>query len=484
MKRISVFFLVLCLFVSVASCAQNTREADSNLTGSVETTAANAETDSLEARRGVSDNLGEKDLEGGMFRMIYQTRYRQFQYAEELNGDILNDTVFNRNSEVESRFNVVIVHKEGAENDLASHMVNSVLAGSDEYDLYLGHALYTGSYIGKGVFADWYNTDIDFLKPWFPPYAVKNLTLNNRMYLTVSDICLSVASNTYCMFFNKMIADSYNLPNIYEIVREGGWTLDKMNTLITGLYSDINGDGTADEEDFYGFVSEKTNSLPAYLFSCDIRTVDIDDEGSTEILYGNEKSVNMIEKLRILLFDNDGSYPENVTSSTLELMFSSGRAVFIGNVLGVSAASFREICDFDYGIIPYPKYDEAQENYYTIPGGSFSVLALPMTAMNYSLIETCVTALSAESWKNVLSAYYDVVLKYKGARDEESIEMLDRILDGRNISFEFVYDAWTGFIYKTGTIVGGSQGLASFVAKNSNAVLKHFDLVRDVFFDS
>ena len=148
-------------------------------------------------------------------------------------------------------------------------------------------------------------------------------------------------------------------------------------------------------------------------------------------------------------------------------MFSSGKAVFTGDTLGVSAAAFRETCDFDYGIIPYPKYDEAQKNYYTVPGGSFSILALPLTVTDYDIVETCVTALSAESWKNVLSAYYDVVLKYKGARDEESIEMLDIVLNGRNISFEFVYDAWTGFVYKTGTVVAANQGVASFAETNS-----------------
>lgn len=484
MKPILISFLILCLFISFASCAQNTQKSTDSFTSEIEVSSTAAEeTDSLEARKSLNDDLAEKDFEGELFRMIYQTRYAQYQFAEELNGDILNDAVYNRNSKVESRFNVKIVHSEGAENELASYIVNTVLAGSDEYDLYMGHALYTGSYIGKGVFADWYNTVIDFAKPWFPQYAVENLTLNNRMFLTVSDICLSVASNTYCMFFNKMIADSYNLPDIYALVREGSWTLDKLSVLVTGLYSDINGDGAANEDDFYGLVSEKTNSLPPYLFSCDIQTVNITEDGTVEMLYGNEKSINMIDKLRILLFDNDGSYSKSVDYEPMELMFSSGQAIFIGDTLGVSATSFRETCDFDYGIIPYPKYDEEQKNYYTVPGGSFSVIALPMTVVNYDLINTCVTALSAESWKDVLSAYYDVVLKYKGARDEESIEMLDIILNGRNISFEFVYDAWTGYIYKTGTIVGSNQGLASFTAKNNNAVLTHFEKIRDVFFN-
>lgn len=480
MKRLFLLFLLIfCLFI--VSCAQDVQSTGSQTTGIDENTAA-VETDSLEARKSFSDGLEEKDYEGELFRMIYQTRYAQFQFAEELNGDVLNDAVYNRNSEVESRFNVKIQHNEGAENELAAYIVNTVLAGSDEYDLYLGHALYTGSYIGKGVFANWYDTAIDFTKPWFPQYAVENLTFNNRMFLTVSDICLSVASNTYCMFFNKMTAESYNLPDIYALVREGEWTLDRLNTLAAGLYTDINGDSAANDDDFYGLVSEKTNSLPPYLFSCDIQTVKITDDGEVEMAYGSEKSVNMMDKLRVLLFENDGSYPKSVDYDTMERMFSCGQAIFIGDTLGISATSFRETCDFDYGIIPYPKYDEEQKNYYTVPGGSFSVIALPMTAANYDLIHTCVTALSAESWRDVLSAYYDVVLKYKGARDEESIQMLDIILNGRNISFEFVYDAWTGYIYKTGTIVSGKQGLASFTEKNNKAVLKHFEKVRDVFF--
>lgn len=486
MKRnfIPVIILIFCLAASSVSCARSGPVGTDPGTSAAEAAETAAETDVLEARRSVDDGLEEQDFEGRMFRMIYQTRYAQYQFAEELNGDILNDAVYSRNSDVESRFNIKIIHSEGAEDALASLIVNTVLAGSDEYDLYMGHALYTGTYIGKGVFADWFGTPVDFTKPWFPQYAVKNLTLNNRMLLTVSDICLSAASNTYCMFFNKTLAGSYNLPDIYELVRGGSWTIDRLAALVTGLYSDLNGDGTADDGDFYGLVSEKTNSLPPYLFSCDIQTVSIAEDGTAELLFGGEKSVNMMDKLRALLFDNSGSYPKAIDYAPMELMFSSGQAVFIGDTLGVSATSFRETCDFDYGIIPYPKYDENQKNYYTVPGGSFSALGLPMTAVDYELTGTCVTALSAESWKNVLSAYYDVVLKYKGARDEESIEMLDVVLNGRNISFEFVYDAWKGFIYKTGAIAGSSQGLASYVEKNGSAVLKHFEKVRDAFFDA
>lgn len=43
-------------------------------------------------------------------------------------------------------------------------------------------------------------------------------------------------------------------------------------------------------------------------------------------------------------------------------MFSSGNTLFIGNGMLVDAGNLRDMED-DYGILPHPKFDEAQEQY-------------------------------------------------------------------------------------------------------------------------
>ncbi len=485
-KRIFVLLLAALLCASsLISCAGDPAEETSGTTADAAGEAAEVvaetepETDSLESRMGVDDGLGEHDFEGADYRMIYQERYAQFQYVEEMTGDVLDDAIYTRNMSVEERFNAHIVHNTGAEEQLAMDITNSVLSGNDEYDLYMGHTIYTGKYATQGIFRNVRELDIDFSKPWFPQYGVQNLTLNDKMFLMASDICLSLASNTYCYYFNKDMITNYSLEDPYAVVKEGRWTIDYMLDNVASIYQDIDGDGEYGMTDVYGVYGEKTNSTVAYIYSFDLNMIDISDTGEVTITYGSdERSVNGVEKLKTLLYGSAGSYPGESAGD----MFVNQNVIFITGTLNDSLSTYRDNCDFDYGIIPYPKYEEAQDTYYTVAGGSISSSAIPVTVQREDVASVMFTALSAETWKSVIPQYYDVVLKYKGARDQASIEMIDTILNGRNLGYEFFYDAFTGFFYKTATILSGDIGLATYVQQQSKPIAKHYETVSELFF--
>lgn len=484
-KRWLMLVLAIGMLASCGAKDDGGRGADTtaDTTPAVDTAAdteTEAETDALEARKLVDDGLGDKDFGGKEYRMLYQLRYADFQYAEELTGDVMNDAVYARNMTVEDRLNVKLVHNTGEEEALAQHIKNSALSGNDEYDLYLGHTMYTGQYAVQGIFRNWYDTSVDFTKPWFPQTAIQNLTLNGKMFLTASDICLSLSSNAYCYYFNKELAEVNGLEDMYDVVNRGDWTLDHLMTNVASIYQDLNGDGTATEEDLYGFCGEKTNSVVAYLYSFKIPTAEIDDTGKLSIVLGtDERGVDAMDRLRTLLYKTVGSYPKSADYRT---MFSGQHALFVTGVLDESVGVYRDSCDFDYGIIPYPKYDAAQDDYYTVAGGSVSSSAIPITVSDLDLISSCFTALSAENWKTVIPAYYDVTLKYKGARDEASIAMIDTILAGRNLDFAFMYDAFKGYMYKMKDFVQGNVALPTYVEKTRNGVEKHFEAVQKLFF--
>ncbi len=496
MKKSISFILILLMLLSsvMSSCGDSVTEVpEESISGIPEPAqeAVEEETeseteeyaDSLEKRKSVDDGLGSHNFDGQDYRMIYQERYSQYQYVEELNGDALNDAVYNRNETVEERFNAKIIHNLGAEEQLAMDITNSVLSGVDEYDLYLGHTIATGKYAVQGIFRDMRELDIDFSKPWYPQYGVENLTLNGKMFLVASDICLSLASNTYCYYFNKDLVINHSMEDPYNVVNDGRWTIDYLLQNVVDIYEDLNGDGTAGDEDLYGIVAEKHNSTVAYLYSFEIDMMNISEEGEVSVLYGkDERSVNGIEKLRTLLYGSIGSHNVPTSSLTPADLFASQNAIFVTGVLSDSVSTYRDGCDFDYGIIPYPKYEEAQENYYTVAGGSISSSAIPMTVQREELAAVMFAALSAETWKTVIPQYYDVVLKYKGARDEASISMIDTILDGRNLSYEFFYDAWEGFFYKSADLLKGNVALPTYVKTYENAVLAHYHTVRDLFF--
>ena len=495
-RNLSLLLAVLISTASVSGCSESTGEKTQSGETKKEEQVINSDDsapsgeavdqpmDSLEARQFVDDDLEEKDFGGDTFRILCQTSYADYQYAEELTGDTLTDAVYNRNVTVEDRFNVKFEYDDDEGGALANRIMNSTLAGQDDCDLYIGHSIYSGSAATKGIFRNWYDLDVDFTKPWYPQFAVEHLTLNGRMFLTVSDICLSVASNTYCYYFNKEAAQSANFEDPYTVVKEGRWTIDKLTNEIAAYYIDADGDGIKGSKDIYGFAGEKLNSLCAYLYSFEIDVLDVKEDGSFEILFGNsERSVDAIEKLRKLLYQTDGSYYGGEDEAWNGDLFASGNALFITGLLRNSATTYRDTCDFDYGIIPYPKYEESQDHYYTVAGGSFASCAVPKTSTRDELTSVLFAALSAETWKNVQPLYYDVVLKYKGARDETSIEMIDIILDGRNIDFAFVYDAFTGFMYKVKDILISNNGVASYVAKGRNVFSSHYENVLKLFFE-
>lgn len=482
---LTLLLVALLLTSSMLSCSQTENETTTDTTADTTSpvTDTAAETDSLEGRKLVDDGLGSHDFGGEDYRMLYQERYADFQYVEELTGDVLNDAVYTRNMNVEDRFNVQIVHNTGAEEQLAMDIKTSVLAGNDEYDLYLGHTIYTGKYAVQGIFRNAKELDIDFTGPWYPQVAVNNLTINDKIILIPSDICLSLSSNTYCYYFNKDLITDNDMEQPYDVVNEGRWTIDYVLQNVASVYQDLNGDGVVGNGDLFGFSGEKTNSTVAYLYSFDLDVMELSQTGEITLQFGsNEKSVDAIEKLKTLLYGSQGSY--SVTTDTLSHMdmFVSQNAIFVTGTLGESVSRYREDCDFDYGIVPYPKYDAEQEGYYTVAGGSFSSSAIPLTAARDELVGTMFAALSAETWKSVQPQYYDVVLKYKGARDEASIAMIDLVLNGRSFDFSFVYDAFNGFVYKTAEILKGSTALPTYVAQKENTVMTHYEKVRDLFF--
>ena len=161
--------------------------------------------------------------------------------------------------------------------------------------------------------------------------------------------------------------------------------------------------------------------------------------------------------------------------------FAKGHAVLSNGYISMSLTHFRELED-EYGILPYPKWDEAQENYYTMSDGNHEALAVPKTVQNIEAVGTITEALCAESYKILVPAYYDVALKVKSTRDEQSIAMLDRIVDSRVFDFGFVYHASKGAAFLIQDLVNtNNSNFESTYAKKEKAITKHYNNVIEFF---
>jgi hypothetical protein len=191
---------------------------------------------------------------------------------------------------------------------------------------------------------------------------------------------------------------------------------------------DVNGDGVMDKEDIFGFVSQPKQVLPCFWIAAGVESISKSSDDIPQFaLMSDEKFASVIGKIFAITYDNESWYRKDV-SDDQGAYFMDGHTLFF-NCTFKKVSDLRSI-ETDFGIIPYPKYTAEQDKYYTrVEGGNPGVV--PTTVSDLQMVGTVLEALNAESAKIVIPAYYDVALKLKHARDEDSAEMLDLIFDGR-----------------------------------------------------
>ena len=121
----------------------------------------------------------------------------------------------------------------------------------------------------------------------------------------------------------------------------------------------------------------------------------------------------------------------------------------------------------DFGILPPPKFDENQANYYAaVDAWCMSAVSVPITVEDKEKTGLILETLAYESRYTLLPAYYYINLKTKFARDEESREMIDIILTNRLYDLGDIY-YWGGFVsFFEGLAQGKGDSLSTFWDKN------------------
>ena len=490
MKKLISLIMALLMIASATtvlfSCSD---EKGANSSGSGE--IKQHEEDSIFYERSlVSDDLPEKDFGGRDFRVVTHMEGEIFIKEEDRNqGDLIKDAKYARNQAVENRFNINIgVVYKGTYTEVSDYVQKTVLAGNDEFDLLMGMAVDTGKLVAKKVFLNWYDIEyINFDKPWWAASNKTDLTYNGKCPLAVSDLNFSAITQTWCMMFNKNLASSYEVGDIYGLVLDGKWTLDKMREIVKDVYND-DGNDTRDEHDFYGFVQNNGSSVNTYLWAFDNPVCAKDADGVPQIAIKTEKINGIVNDLYELLYNTNGVYfdgsKQNTAGAAVDIFYSK-RAIFAPSSLGSPTdEKFRNFED-DIGIIPYPKYDDSQKDYKTMSDGYHSILGIPKTCKDTEYVGIITEALSAESWKTLTPTLYEIALKTRYLRDNESKEIMDIIIDGRTYDFGYIYDGWKGFSFMLQKMMAsGSSNFESYYDQNFKvarlqykSIVKAFDKV-------
>ena len=191
--------------------------------------------------------------------------------------------------------------------------------------------------------------------------------------------------------------------------RDGTWVIGDFIEMCAVIYEDVDGNGKQDDTDLYGYGCYPCNPSDVWLTSFDQPLTGRDADGNITIDIMTEKTVTALEKISNFHFNTEGCRVYKNQWDERKY-FPQGLAVFAPLAFDNCFNSCRDMQD-SYGMLPNPKWDEAQERYLTNAYDQFSVYGVPLSVPTGDLefVGTIYECLNAESYSSY-PAYYDVAL--------------------------------------------------------------------------
>lgn len=484
MKKQAISLLLLAAMLSVAACAEKTDDPVS----SGDTSVNSVSESESESETRIEPVLPDERYDGYTFRVLTKGQVSGSHWqsidiaAEEENAEPINDAVYRRNTKIFDRFGVSIVDIPSPDGtwNLTTSLRKAISSNIDEYDMVAGSLIEIVAKMSQeGNLIDLHTVPyMDLEKPWYDQNCIEQTSLGGKLFGVTGDMILMDNNATWAVLFNKKMADTYQMGDLYERVNSNTWTLDYMTECAKLATSDLNSNGKMEKDDQWGCVGEKDDTY-FYMLGCGVTAAVKDDEGTPVLTVDSERFFDAFNKAVLLNCDDQITMNSNKFSWTdIDASFTEGRILFyMGGLVRVTL--FRSM-ETDFGILPLPKYDEEQTNYYSpISLYSTNSIEIPVTASNLERTGAIIEALSAESYYSLTSAYYETVLKTKGARDLESGDMLDVIFASR------IYDL--AYMYNWGDIVGSIGGLkiggniSSTMARNLKGANRQIEKTLDAY---
>lgn len=490
-QHLTAAALLLLVLGVTASCGGGDGTTNVTETAADTGAATQAVTETESAR--LYDGVEDKDFGGKTFDILTAGNWNNewteiYDFtAEEENGEPINDAVYARNRTIEERFNVDIVEinhmgsGEGGTGKGAKFIEKSVMASDNAYDASL-----MGAYDVSTLAYNNYLLDLaadvphlDLSKPWWDQKANQDLAMRGKMYYTTGDISTIDNDCTFCILFNKSLINKYDLDDPYALVRDGKWTIDKFIEMASTLSQDVNGDSKFDENDLYGLCVWQ-DSMMGMVNATGGKFASVNDKGELELTLNTERNQTMFAKWIELAGNQNIAYSIFHSGDNIEAMFANDQVMFYTRYLCI-IKKYRNM-DTDFGLMPYPKYDEAQEEYFhTVAPYGCSFMCVPTVVEDLDMTGRVLEAMACESMYTVTPAYYDITLEGKTLRDDESSEVLDIILGSR------VFDL--GQFYQVGGYNEEIMNLyrnkktdfMSMVEKHAKKATKKLDEINEAF---
>jgi hypothetical protein len=177
--------------------------------------------------------------------------------------------------------------------------------------------------------------------------------------------------------------------------------------------------------------------MPYHLFAAaGMKFAEIDEDGYLQLNIQEEECITAWQDILDYIVYTDFHYANATKNSSKKApdnhdLFVSGGCLFRIDMVK-DVMDLRNM-ESDYGVLPVPKYDEAQEDYASLVWMHHdSVLGIPLSVQNVDIVSTVLEHMSYIAYYDVYPIFYDTIILGKSARDQQSKEMLEKIFATRS----------------------------------------------------
>jgi len=314
----------------------------------------------------------------------------------------------------------------------------------------------SNSIVTGGILYDLNDIDtLDIEMPWWDQNANFEYEIGDKLYTTTGDLCLYNTAAIGCLYFNRPMIEQFSLDNPYKLVYDGKWTLENFEKLCKAVSADLNGNGEVDVEDRFGLSGSKT-VIKMLQEASGIRDATKNADGISEISLDHPNMQTLLETAVRILRDKAttlyvGDFPEDVTYTVFLPAFVDNRLLFHFNWVFMSFE--RRDMEADFGMRPFPKFDEAQENHYSYDATGYQTfLIVPITNTVPEMTGHVLNAMGYYSKELMTPAFIETSVTDKIMRDNDSAKMLE-ILNNNRVFEMYDMFKWGGIGTLTGNLL-------------------------------
>ena len=385
--------------------------------------------------------LPEKDFGGEYFTILGRDgsstpQFENFEiYRESAEGDSVDIAIWRRNQSLRAKYGFIVEQVLVAEPQ--KEVENVMNNFDDTYDLVIYPSEKMIDHASRGYFVNLKQLQyLDFNNSAWNKDINRDLSIGGQLYFTTNKFLLQDKIRTYCLFYNRELASSKGLGKLEGLVLNNQWTLEKVNTLTHDFSCEIDGTEGHSADDGFGISGLGTEAFSSFCYGAGFRWSV--HENLYPVLAGvGEKEIDIVDNIGRFAFD-----------SKVWCDQASGTEVFLkGNTLMYSATLSRiyfqlDDYSFDYGILPYPKYDEHQERFYsTVDHTNASLFAVPITVKEDN-VSFFLQAISEASVGTTYRSFINKLSIQDGVFDQTKSDMINLVIDSVKYDIVSVYDPY------------------------------------------